>query len=119
MDAITLLKTQKRICESYGGCDGCPLIKENTGRGTPCFWVKSDKDYEEYIGIVEKWMKENPVKTRQNLFLEKFPYANVYDGTLIIKPCYVDYGLEDYCYKYEDCLDCKRAYWNEEVEVEE
>ncbi|MGF6376862.1 hypothetical protein M2140_001940 [Clostridiales Family XIII bacterium PM5-7] len=118
MDAITLLKTQKMICDHYTSCGDC-LFYENY-----YCQVDTDKDYEEYVETIENWLKQHPPKTRQDVFLEQFPNSKLDTGTLFLAPCYLDdtlLGLDcnsfcDRVKKYGSCFNCKVEYWNEEVE---
>ena len=68
MDAVEFIKERNRMCKSFGdGCWKCPAYK-NSGC-IAAFWE------EEIVPIVEKWSKENPRKTRQDVFLEQYPEA--------------------------------------------
>lgn len=53
-------------------------------------------------------------KTRQDEFLELYPDANVFH----IKPCSIEDKnfINEYCAKYDHCLDCANDYWLQEVE---
>ena len=65
MDALKFLKERKRMCSSYKNCKGCPLYNINCVINNNI----SDKDCERNAAAVEKWSKENPLKTRQSVFL--------------------------------------------------
>lgn len=58
--------------------------------------------------------KPKPKKTRQDEFLELYPDANVFH----IKPCSIEDKnfINEYCAKYDHCLDCANDYWLQEVE---
>ena len=76
MDALEFIRERNRMCKSFGdGCWKCPVYKNNGCIAV--LWT------EEIVPIVEKWSKENPRKTRQDLFLEQHPEANIEDGGLI------------------------------------
>lgn len=66
MDALKFVRETNRMCKSFGdSCEDCPA---NDVSG-----CMVDQLYEEIVPIVEKWAKENPRKTRQDVFLEQWP----------------------------------------------
>ena len=115
MDALEFLKERKRMCNSYKGCNGCPLKIGTCGLGTRT----SDEDCERVIATVEQWSKEHPRKTRQSVFLEQYPNAIVVGDTGIpwVYPCAIEQGMENtiYCNSIS-CADCRREFWMQEVE---
>lgn len=74
---------------------------------------------EKLVSEVEKWAKENPIKTRQSLFLEQWPNAELdWQGVIAIDPCDVDktmHGKDGDCYN-GNCDECRLAFWEQEVE---
>ena len=104
-----------RICKKHDNCKNCPLGLYNNGKGKSCDYLirtSPDKANE----IILKWIKEHPIKTRQNKFLEMFPNAILDDnGVLNVEPCDFDkdYSAND-CSKFS-CPDCRKKYWLEEV----
>lgn len=109
MDAVKLLNTIKKIC-SKGDCSGCVIA-------SLCVYSPEDwPDPETIISIVEEYLKTHPAKTRQSEFLKHYPNAPVYDDLLTVLPCNVDVSIKDTCADYENCYDCKKAYWPEEIE---
>ena len=106
-----------RMCESYGECrNGCDLHEEGVLLKLSCrtfITEYPDKAKE----IVEKWAKEHPIKTRQDVFLEQYPNAQLnMKGTLMIIPCYLDKNMAtDKCSENRDCFTCSKEYWEEEV----
>ena len=74
---------------------------------------------EEIIPIVEKWSKENPRKTRQDVFLEQYPEAETdTKGILRICPKLIS---ADWRINYGNCThmvcpDCRISYWSQEVD---
>lgn len=80
MDALEFLRERKRMCNSYKGCEDCPLGKGRCVIGT------SDEDCERIIATVERWSKEHPLKTRQSVFLERYPEAKI-DNTGVLDVC--------------------------------
>ena len=116
MDALEFLKERKRMCTSCKGCIGCPL------KGTHCVLshVTPDKDYKRIITTVEQWSKEHPRKTRQSVFLEQYPEAEIDAHGLVglcpmsISAAYRDSNGE--CNNPEQmCRDCRREFWMQEV----
>lgn len=93
-------------------CDECPLTLKNNGKREICdnFIRKfPDKANE----IILKWCEEHPIKTRQEKFLEMFPNAPVdINGILRVSPCW----LEEIKCNGEECSECRRKYWSEEIE---
>ena len=66
-----------------------------------------------------KWSKEHPRKTRQSVFLEQYPEANLdSDGVLRICPKSVSgaYRDNDIRCLTTTCCGCRRKFWMQEVE---
>lgn len=116
MDAVEFLKAKNRMCREYGDipedCFACPI--GNDSGGCQAGVLENQKVTEEIlVQIVEKWAKEHPKKTRKSEFLKTFPNANPED----IDPCNMDTSLAtDGTCGYKRCDDCRKEYWNEEVE---
>ena len=111
MDALEFIRERNRMCKSFGVCcNNCPADKNAS--------CDSSTWKEELVTIVEKWSKENPRKTRQSIFLEKYPNAKCVDGIVVICPkilntnfsCPID-GNDKI-----DCPVCRRKFWMQEVE---
>lgn len=81
--------------------------------------TNSSASPEKLVSEVEKWAKENPIKTRQSLFLEQWPNAELdCQGVIAIDPCDVDktmHGKDGDCYN-GNCDECRLAFWEQEVE---
>lgn len=118
MDAVKFIRERNRMCATYTPkrCKGCPA--DNYGeRDTACIMI--DKiDAEKVVSIVEKWSKEHPRKTRQDVFLEQWPNVKIDNqGILLIDPCDLDNtmrGKDKDCYK--GCHECRCEFWMQEVE---
>ena len=114
MDALEFIKERNRMCQSFGGsCNGCPADKN--------ICCSAFGWQEELVAIVEKWSKENPRKTRQDVFLKQWPEAYIHeDGYLDICPLEVSAAHRDAdgCCAPLDrlCPDCRREFWMQEVE---
>lgn len=116
MDALEFLKERKRICKSYEACGGCPLKIGNCGLSASM----SDEEYEKIIAAVEQWSKENPRKTRQSVFLEQYPEAELdKNGVLRVCPAPISpkYRNDGRCATFaRGCVECRKEYWMQEVE---
>lgn len=76
---------------------------------------------EDVVKEVEEWSAAHPRKTRQSVFLEQWPDAELDgDGVLGISPCSLSKKYEkdgDRCGdRTKSCRDCRREFWMEEVE---
>ena len=117
MDALEFLKERKRMCNSYKGCNGCPLEIGTCGLGTST----SDEDYERIIATVEQWSKEHPRKTRQSVFLKQWPEAAIDSyGVLNLCPTPISKSHRNIYGKCAHagvkCDECRREFWMQEVE---
>lgn len=113
MDALKFIEERNRMCNYYGGgialseCAECPALQRK------CLSVRSVTA--EYITAVEQWSKEHPRKTRQDVFLEQWPNAKIYDNVMTICPKVIDISFS--CRM--DCLDCytcRKEFWMKDVE---
>ena len=115
MDAVEYLKTLRRMCNAE--CRECEYGKRSGF--DPCMvWRNSHP--EAAVSIAEKWAAEHPAKTRQSVFLEQYPEAELtQDGVISICPVVVSaaYRIENgICAKpSEKCDDCRRKFWLAEV----
>lgn len=110
MDAIEFVRERNRMCRSFSDCSNCPA-----DRNTCCDTFEWQ---EELVAIVEKWSAEHPLKTRQSEFLKQFPYAECFNGIMIICPKVVDTSFSCALSVDENitCPDCRRKFWLQEVE---
>lgn len=117
MDALEFIRERNRMCNSFGngeGCMSCPFYKEGN-RCMAILWK------EEMIPIVEKWSKENPRKTRQDVFLEQYPDTLIdSNGVLQFCPTSVSAAHRDSNGACKDperlCRECRKEFWSQEVE---
>ena len=98
------IKDLKRMCLAHEDCEGCPFC---------CNCSSPDSFSDNADEIVDKWVKEHPVKTYAMDFFEKFPNApKIRDGLPEPTACSV-YGysklFEEHCESGLDCVSC----WNE------
>lgn len=106
MDAIKFLKERVRMCNSFDGCDNCPLQNE-------CL----DTEIEAMVNAVEQWSKSHPQKTMMQDFFEKFPDAPKHEDDTPQFPCpsHLGYGnlKEMECEFFQgNCSKC----WNRLLE---
>ena len=116
MDSLELLKECNRMCNCYARCIDCPLEKSK------CLIrdITSDKDCENIIAAVEQWSKEHPRKTRQSVFLEQYPEAEIdANGVVGLCPMSISAAHRDSngeCnFPEKMCRDCRREFWMQEV----
>lgn len=112
MDAVEFIKARNQMCKSYACCSECPLDGKTCGT----LWAV---DADTIVPIVEQWAKDQPIKTRQSVFLEQWPNVELdYKGIVTIYPCEIDktmYKKYKGCFK-SDCFNCRREFWMQEVE---
>lgn len=115
MDAVKYLKELHRMCTKSHTCDDCPIYKATKQN---CGMAYSNAEMlAGHVGIVGQWAKDHPVRTRQSVFLERYPNAKAdIDGNLDIAPCAVEgktcpqMGSDGLT-----CRECRQKYWPEEV----
>ncbi len=116
MDAVKFIKERDRMCRFYhhaGDCYQCPA------KDCECSALEGMVDDDNIVTIVEEWSAAHPRKTRQSVFLEQWPEAEVdKSGCLRVCPELVS---ADYRNRHGDCLnrvciDCRREFWMQEVE---
>ena len=122
MDAVEFIEERCRMCNSYHYCAACP---GKEGAEFCGFNVGSGVSAKEQVAIVEKWAKEHPRKTRQSVFLERYPEANVdkSTGVLVLCPAALKKEYRDdrgacnaYSIESGVCDNCRRAFRMQEVE---
>lgn len=117
MDAVKFIEERKRLCSTYSGCTECPVFSNNdtclfsdTNGGTP----------DEQVKILSVWIANHPRKTRQEVFLEQYPEAEIdLNGLLEVCPAAIFLshrgkggGCSDYT---KNCAECRREFWSQEV----
>ena len=109
MDAVEFLNEGTRMCNSYEACVGCPMEQTDD-----CCMVKMNLKH--MISIVEQWIKEHPVKTRQSEFLKQWPDAEIGDdGYPSVAPCQLYKNMEEkdengVCCKNCECAECRHDF---------
>ena len=111
MDAVTYLRTKRRMCGTYPNCMGCPMAYESK-YSVNCSELRLEEDFpEKAVEIVKKWSEEHPQKTRLTEFLEKYPNANLdFNGIPMICTRHLDTTRNIMC--DSNCVAC----WNEPLE---
>lgn len=111
MDAIEFVKQLRRMDEKG-------VLKNRYIY--PCVGRETDSP-EDVVAEVEQWSKEHPLKTRQSVFLEQYPEAQIdNNGVLDVCPAPMFHshrtdggGCIDI---NRNCPDCRREFWSQEVE---
>lgn len=110
MDVVEYVKQRERMCNYYIDCDDCPAsILESCS--------SLDNGFE-IVEIVEQWVKEHPVKTRQSELLKLFPNTDMHNGVLEFCPQRFGYFRDNRkcCESTTECSECKRDFWLKEIE---
>lgn len=113
MDAVKFIEERNRMCDSYAGCHSCPLFTE------PCMGFRN-VNVERVVSVVEEWSSAHPRKTRQSVFLEQYPEAQIgANGVLDVCPAILSTahrrdkgGCSDIS---KECAVCLREFWMQEV----
>ena len=117
MDAVKFVKEYLRMCTKVDECEDCPVYK--TEFCTVPAKERSQESAEEIVELVEEWSAAHPRKTRQSVFLEQYPDAEIDSGGAIaICPTAFSSAYRDDTEKcvYVSCAKCRREFWMQEVE---
>lgn len=107
MDAVEFLEERNRMYDS--------------GAATPGIGLEDDYDPVIAVKVVEEWSAAHPRKTRQSVFLERYPEAKIDNtGVLDVCPALIVYSHrtdEGECIDINrKCFVCRREFWMQEVE---
>lgn len=108
MDAVKFLQERNRMFLSGGA--------------TPSIGLEDDFDPVVVVEIVEKWSEQHPRRTRQSVFLEQYPEAELTkDGVISICPIAVSAAYRNKTGGCASptrprCAVCSREFWTQEVE---
>ena len=107
MDAVEFIKERDRMMSMMN-------FAPNVGWG-------HGQSAEEIVAEVEEWSAAHPRKTRQSVFLEQYPEANISEhGVLLVCPCPISASHRNAhggCATIgRRCDDCRKEYWLQEVE---
>lgn len=115
MDAVKFIDEHKRLCGTYEMCKDCPA----NGNPGCMFNLYYGADADKQVNFLEAWSAAHPRKTRQSVFLEQYPEAEIDScGYLWLCPkrisadCRNRYGN---CANRK-CTDCHKEFWMQEVE---
>lgn len=117
MDAVKFIEESRRMCKSFGTtCKGCPANVDDDRCKFGLFW---GDEAAEQIKLQEEWSAAHPRKTRQSVFLEQYPEAEIDEqGYLPLCPRRISADCRSrvrLCTK-RLCSDCCREFWMQEVE---
>lgn len=121
MEAVKFLREKVRMCNENSTCNQCELYKSEID----CTGISCKKWMEEYpedaVAFVEKWAAEHPVKTRQSVFLEQYPEADLAEnGVVPLCPRAVSAAYRETdgrcAIRSDTCDNCRRKFWLAEVE---
>lgn len=120
MNAVKFLQERNRMCNSFSpDCEGC-RVDEAKPVMSECYqWMFENP--ERAVKIVEEWSAAHPRKTRQSVFLEQYPEANISEhGVLLVCPCPISASHRNAhggCATIgRRCDDCRKEFWSQEVE---
>ena len=114
MDAIKFIEEKERMCRTCRSCILCPAWLDDGCVVS----VRSGFTSEQQINTVKAWSEQHPRKTRQSVFLEQYPQADIDNtGLLILCPKRIsaDIRVTVDCLR-KSCSDCRREFWMQEVE---
>ena len=119
MDAVKFVKEYLRMCTKVDECEDCPVYKTDFC-AVPAK-ERSQESAEEIVELVEQWAAAHPRKTRQSVFLEQWPEAELdTNGAVAICPTIlsIDYRSANKRCKHPGtaCSDCRKEFWGQEVE---
>lgn len=103
MDAVKFIEERDRMFEVAGYA--------------PSLIYRHEKSAEEIVREVEEWSAAHPVKTRQDVFLEHYPEAEMgKDGVMLICPVAVSAAYRNKtgtCASpaRPQCSVCRREFW--------
>ena len=105
MDAVTFLQERLRMSKS--------------GAYVPSLDSTIEQNISDVVNVIETWSENNPIRTRQSVFLEQWPNAAIdCQGVIAIDPCDLDNtvsGKDGDCYN-NSCDECRLEYWLKEIE---
>ena len=111
-----------RFCE-YNNCSKCPL-KTIMEDNCAVHWSFNAEKLSKINETITTWCEQNPQKTRQEVFLKKFPEAEIgNNGVLELCPkCIYGNTKEINCQiniiGTTACFYCKKNFWLQEVKSE-
>lgn len=121
MDAKEFFSEAGRLCGSDDAMDMDEEMKEDLWAllGLHADEGRFKNGYDELIDYVEKWSKDNPLKTRQEVLVKRFPYQRL-DADGLSPICTRDFDTRikrDRC--DDDCHECRKKYWTSPADEED
>lgn len=116
MDAVEFIQEEIRMCANFQDCTECPLCDTAYCSVSPK--KRMQEEAEEIVRRIKDWSAANPRKTRQSVFLEQWPEAEIDKrGDLMICPKRISVDCRN---RYGNCTnrlcsDCRREFWTQEV----
>ena len=113
MDVAEFFSEFRRMCKSSSDCTKCQYHGDKCDNAIDLF--------EKTVAEVEQWSREHPRKTRQSVFLEQYPEADLdTHGLALLCPTAISAAHRDgsgLCADPDrECGDCRREFWMHEVE---
>lgn len=113
MDVTKFFSEFRRMCKSSSDCAKCEYHGDRCDNAIELL--------EKTVAGVEQWSLEHPRKTRQDVFLEQYPEAQIDDNDVLsVCPAVIllshrkDGGG---CLNiHKVCANCRREFWTQEVE---
>lgn len=104
MDAVKFLEEWKRM--------------HKNGRSVPALDANIDFNSEKVVKLVDEWSAAHTRKTRQSVFLEQWPGAELVNGCLAICPKRIsaNYRNGNADCTNRLCADCLYKFWMQDVE---
>lgn len=119
MDAVKFIEERKRLCEMHKGCRECPAFCDD--KDSCVFGATTGAEPGVQVKFIEEWSAAHPRKTRQSVFLEQYPEAEIdSSGCLMLCPKLISAayrGANGGCTITDrSCPDCRREFLMQEVE---
>jgi hypothetical protein len=117
MNAVNFIKEKERMCNTCGSCLLCQAWLDDG-----CiFRARSSFAPEQQVNTVKVWAEHHPAKTRQDVFLEQYPEAEIdLNGVLDVCPAPIfrshrnkGGGCSDF---HKNCVECRSEFWSQKVE---
>lgn len=109
MDVAEFFSEFRRMCKSSSDCAKCQYHGDKCNNAIELL--------EKTVAVVERWSREHPRKTRQDVFLEQWPNCMMGDDDVIgMCPRNVDKMYACNGLLFAGCPDCRREFWMQEVE---
>ena len=84
MDAVKFLKVRRAMCDSYAGCNGCPLLGPADKLSLGCYRFAEEKSHQA-VGIVERWLKSHQDAAKDDAPDQPSPSVAVGRGDILDK----------------------------------